>query len=180
MELALTDKFGLFTCGAGSKLIWEQIGEGKKWVGGFSCDLGFLLPLGDFRFGGSARNLFGMPTISETKRYELGASAKMSTFIFNAGAGTQDMIAKYIQTETKKNWGYGIEWQALDNTAIRGGRFMEQGRLGESLGATFNQTSSGMWLGYSVRRFSDDPKKLTHWISYTFSGTNSIASVQSY
>ncbi len=169
---ALTDKkFGL-PIGAGAKLIWEQNGKGHGWVYGFSLDVGFLLPLGNFRIGGAARNLCGMRTITEPRKFEAGVALQLTDLLVTAGSSTQDLVGKHMISQGKKTWGYGLNYQLLDNTAVRIGRFMEQGHIGETAGAAYSTESTGLVLGYSIRRFSDDPSNVSHWISYTYTANN--------
>ncbi len=171
LDLAITDKRIGFPVGAGLKIVGEQPGLGKRWTYGFSLDLGFLISLGGLEFGGAAKDVMGMRILSEPRRFEAGAAYQINDFSFTAGMGTQEMSARTALYQAKRTWGYGLEWHALDNALIRGGKFMEQGRQGESMGLGYTTTENGVIIAYSARRFTDDPKNITHWLSYTFSAS---------
>lgn len=162
------DKWGLFL-GVTGKLLWEKYDYQSKFRTGFTMDLGLLVPIHKLRIGLSAKNLVGMKSFSEPKRYEGGVSFHHKFFTLTCGSSSLSNSLRTFRSEISTNWGYGGEFRFLEHGVIRAGRGKSFGRVTESIGTGYATKDEGILISYSLRRFRDDPNQWSHWISYTTS-----------
>ncbi|MCX7834692.1 MAG: hypothetical protein N2450_01325 [bacterium] len=162
------DQWGI-TVGCTGKLLWEKWDTKDRFRTGFTCDLGTLIPISNFRFGLSAKNLLGMKCLSEAKRYEVGASFHKKFVTLSTGVSSLTNSMRTFRNEIATNWGYGCEIRILETGYFRVGRSMVLGKFVETYGIAYSTAKEGLVLSYSVRRFQGESNHFSHWISYTTS-----------
>lgn len=170
LGLSISDDQWGITVGGTGKVLWEKYDYQPKFRTGFLLDLGFLIPVWKFRFGFSAKNIIGMKSRSEPKRYESGVSFHTKMFTLTSGVSSLSNSLRTFQNEISTNWGYGFEFRMIPgNFYLRCGRSMVLGQFVETYGLAYATENEGIILSYSIRRFQNDRGKISHWIGYTTS-----------